>query len=306
MLFMQKEKNMKALYKLIYNPSINYILRNLIKKLSFVLSKKIRINPSGVISINIESQKIKLKTNQTSHITSQLFWDGSSEYEYSIIFNKLVKKVSSFIDIGASIGYYTISAAKLNPSITIHSIEPSKSVINYLKDNIELNKVSNQVKSYQTAFSDKIGSIEFFEIFNPKYPKISNLSGEHNAGSKKITFSKSTEVSTTTFDQFVIDNNLIDIDLIKIDTEGFESIILKNAHASIDKFKPIIICETLFNKIEGELEEIMITYNYEFYNHIGGNKLQKVNSIIRKNDNGVRNCFFVHPSKFNLIEEFVI
>ena len=33
--------------------------------------------------------------------------------------------------------------------------------------------------------------------------------------------------------------------------------------------------------------------------------LKKVNTIVREEDNGVSNCFFVHPNKFDLIEEFV-
>ena len=68
--------------------------------------------------------------------------------------------------------------------------------------------------------------------------------------------------------------------------------------------KPIIICETLFNTIEPELESIFKLYGYDFYNHTESG-LEKVTSIIREKDNGVRNCFFVHPSKYHLIEEFI-
>ena len=69
--------------------------------------------------------------------------------------------------------------------------------------------------------------------------------------------------------------------------------------------KPIVICETLYSKIENKLEEIMKPLGYNFYNHTP-HGLLKVDSINRKDDNGVRNCFFVHPSKLSLIEEFVI
>lgn len=298
---------MKTIYNLIYHPKINFLLRNLLKNLSIFFPKKIRINPSGTITIIINNdQKIKLKTNQTSHITSQLFWEGSSNYEYSTIFNKLIQKVESFVDIGASIGFYSISAAILNPKLMIHSIEPSQNVMKYLMENIKLNNISHQITTHQLAFSDKNEMIDFYEVYNPKYPSTPNLSGEHNAGSKKIEFSKPLKVQSETFDNFVQRLNLKSLDLIKIDTEGFEALILQNAYNSIQDYKPIIICETLFNKIEQELERIMKSHEYEFYNHIGANQLKKVDSIVRKSDDGIRNCFFIPASKKYLLADFIV
>ncbi|MDX5426618.1 MAG: hypothetical protein LPK46_00670, partial [Bacteroidota bacterium] len=79
---------------------------------------------------------------------------------------------------------------------------------------------------------------------------------------------------------------------------------LEQGSTVLSDLKPIVICETLFNKIEHKLERIFSSYGYEFYNHTDKG-LEKVKSITRLNDDGVRNCFFVHPSKFHLIEEFV-
>lgn len=298
---------MKTIYNLIYHSTINFLLRNLLQNLSIFLPKKIRINPSGIISIIINNnQKIKLKTNQTSHITSQLFWDGSENYEYTQVFNKLITKVNVFIDIGASIGYYSIGAARINPAIQIISIEPSKAVMQYLTANVKINNLTSQIDLCEIALSDKNGFIDLYEVYNPKYPSVPNLSGEHNVGTKKIELSKPNKVETETLDNFVEKKNIRNIDLIKIDTEGFESVILNNAFQTINQDKPIIICETLFNKIESELEQIMNSHDYEFYNHVGERNLKKVNTINRSQDDGIRNCFFVHPSKFHLIEEFVV
>jgi hypothetical protein len=90
-----------------------------------------------------------------------------------------------------------------------------------------------------------------------------------------------------------------------MDTEGTENLILESSDFILTEMKPIIICETLFNTIEPELEKIMSSYGYEFYNHMPSG-LQKADTIIRKENNGISNCFFVHPDKYHLIEEFVI
>lgn len=106
-------------------------------------------------------------------------------------------------------------------------------------------------------------------------------------------------------DNFVDQKNIQNLELIKVDTEGCEHLILKKASKTIENFKPIIICEMLYDCIEKELEEIMTYHNYEFYNHTSKG-LKKTNTLQRKFDDGIRNCFFVHPTKVYLIEEFII
>ena len=90
-----------------------------------------------------------------------------------------------------------------------------------------------------------------------------------------------------------------------MDTEGTENLILESSDFVLKEMKPIIICETIFNTIEPDLQRIMSSYGYEFYNHIPAG-LKKVETILRNEDNGVSNCFFVHPDKSYLIEEFVL
>jgi len=100
---------MHIIYSLIYNSKINWLIRNINYFLSPLLPEKIKIHPSGTININIKSHKsIKLKANQTSYVTRELFWKGSKNYEYTPIFIKLIKKTDVFFDIGSSIGYYSI------------------------------------------------------------------------------------------------------------------------------------------------------------------------------------------------------
>lgn len=296
---------MSVIYRIIYSPLVNRILRNISYCISPILPEKFKIHPSGILKVKINrNENIYLKTNQTSYVTRELFWKSGREYEYTTIFSELIKKVDCFFDIGASIGYYSIMAAKINPNIFIYSFEPSAGANYYLNENVRINKFYDKIKPYAIALSDKTGMAEFNEIFNRKYPGVYNLSGEHNLRTKNIPNSKKTEVKTITLDGFVSENNIPKIDLIKIDTEGCEDLILENAAETITKFKPIIICETLFNKIENRLENIMKSYGYEFYNHTG-TRLEKVDSLSRKEDNGVRNCFFVPPQKRNMIIKFL-
>lgn len=297
---------MHLLYTILYHSKVNYVLRNISYLFKSVLPKNARLNPSGKLYLKtLGDIKFTLHTNQTSHITKELYWSGVENYEYTSIFKALIKNTNTFIDVGASIGYYSVLAGKVNPKITVYAFEPAKGSMVYLKKNIKQNQLSTHVRQELLALSNSTGQIEFYEVINPKYPNTHNLSGEHNMGTKKLKKASIYKVNTSTLDLYCKEQNIGKVDLIKIDTEGSENLILEGGTQTISAHMPIIICETLYNKIETQLEVIMKAQGYEFYNHVGGLQLQKVDSIQRDYDNGIRNCFFVHPSKLNLIKEFI-
>lgn len=299
---------MQTFYRIIYNRRINFILRNLNKLLLPLLPLKIRIPPSGVMEIKNSSGKVlKIKTNQTNYLTYLIFWQGGyRRFEYTDIFIGLIKKVSIFYDIGANIGYYSLLAAMENDKIRIVGFEPATGPLFYFRENIRINSFSN-IKAESIALSHIEGEIEFYEIKNNKYKYLEhNLGGESNTGSK--TTGRNfvlNRVKTSTLDNYVRGTGERSIDLIKMDTEGTENLILENSDNVLKEMKPIIICETLFNTIEPELERIMKSYGYEFFCHIPAG-LQKQDTIVRTEDDGISNCFFVHPDKYHLIEEFVV
>lgn len=296
----------QILYKIIYQKHINLILRNISKVFRSILSKNMRLPPSGQITLNTDSGKLKIRTNQTSYLTQLLFWNGYKSFEYSDIFEELSKQVNNFLDIGANIGYYSLLAVQANPKITVHAFEPALGPKYYLNENIKLNGFKNNITSVDVALSNETGAIDFYEVENVKYRYLKyNLAGEGNAGTKKTSrnFIKNT-VNAITLKHFINDQNIDPIDLIKIDTEGTEYDILMSAKDEIKKHEPIVICETLFNTIEENLENFFAELSYEFYNHTEQG-LIKVETIKRTTDNGIRNCFFVPKSKLALITPFI-
>lgn len=297
----------QIVYQLIYNPTLNKILRNINKFFSPILPSKIKIPPSGTMTFHgSEGKKLKIKTNQTNFLTKILFWDGHEQFEYTSIFLRLIKKIDVFYDVGANIGYYSLIAAMENPTIKVVAFEPAHGPKHYLNENVRINHFTN-IKVEDLAISNQAGSISFYEVKNKKYTYLQhNLAGEGNAGSKVSEENFiCTDVQAVTFDEHFKQSNLSSLDLVKIDTEGTEHSILERAEFVLGEMKPIVICETLFNVIEPELEAIFKKFGYHFYNHIEGDQLKKAESIVRSEDDQVRNCFFVHPSKFHLIEEFV-
>ncbi|MFD2823059.1 FkbM family methyltransferase [Lacinutrix iliipiscaria] len=294
-------------YRLIYHPKLNYIIRNLNYLFKDLLLNKIKIPPSGIINLKTDSGNLKMETNQTSYLTQLLFWNGYKSFEYSKIFESLSKDISVFLDIGSNIGYYSLLAIKANPKIKAYAFEPAKGPKHYLQKNIKLNHFENNIIHKNIALSNTTGKIDFYEVENVKYQYLKyNLAGEGNAGTKTTSrnFIKNS-VHSETLNKFIEDESIENIDLIKIDTEGTEVDILNSGKESIVKFQPIIICETLFNNIEPELDFYFNSINYYFFNHTPKG-LKKVPTIKRNVDDGIRNCFFVPESKLHLISKFVI
>lgn len=293
------------LYRFIYNANVNFLIRNLLFIFRWILPEKLKIHPSGTIKLKVKNERpFYLKTNQTSYISRNLFWNGADQYEYTSIFKKLIKEANVFFDIGASIGYYSILAGHLNPKLRIYAFEPTEGALFYLNENIKINNLQHRTKIESFALSNTIGETEFNVIVNKKYPTIYNLSGEHNLKTKNELNANTVMVKTDTLDHYISENKIAEISIMKLDTEATEHYILQGATTLLEKLRPIIICEVLFNKIENELEAIMKDKDYRFFGEKHG-KLIPLSTLIRTTDNGIRNCFFIPKEKEETIADFL-
>lgn len=299
---------MQSLYKIAYSPKVNSILRP-ISKLIYRITKKKIVGISGKIKIQYGSIDFKINTNQTSSVGQELFYNGPNQYEFTPLFDELIRQSSVFLDIGANIGYFSILGSKINPSCRIFAFEPSKGSLHFLKKNIEVNNCAN-VKIIDKAVSDITGSLTFHEVTNSKYPWIKhNLNGSNslNESSLKLEhFSYSVEV--TTIQKCVEENNLNLIDLIKLDTECTEHWIIKNSIEIINRHLPIIICE-IYPVIEKEIQDLIANdlLNYKVFQYLTqDNSIKKINSLSEINSTSMDRNFILCPqSKVQLIEKFI-
>jgi len=292
----------QLIYKIVYHPLINPILLRVNKLLSPFT--RFQLPPSGTISAKLKTGSFQFHTNQTNTTSQYIYWHGPYYIEYTTIFEDLIKRCKNFYDVGAHAGYYSLIAAAVNPDIKVTAFEPADGPYYYLKENIQLNQYESRIKAYQIALGNKEGEAEFLEVVHSKYSYLKhNLVAVGNLNNyQENRAMKKTKVKITTIDHFALDSSTLP-DIIKMDTEGTENLILDGADQVL-KSKPIVICETLFNIIEPQLEKIMNRYGFEFYNFKDG-RLHKVDTIIRKEPNGVHDCFFVHPEKKHLITPYL-
>ncbi len=296
----------KLLYRLVYQPSINYMLRNVIKPITKPFGLRLPFSISGRLKVDFQNVRFSLNTNPTCAVTQQLFFNGAKNYEFTPLFAHLVTKSKVFFDVGANIGYFTVLGEKLNPKLRTFSFEPSHGPLHYLKRNLALNRLRNTMV-IDKAIADHTGRLNFYDVMNPKYPWIIHqLNGSNSLqdkyGAQKQRFYP---VDVTTISDIVQVNKLERIDLIKLDTECTEHQILKSSMDVISHFKPAIICE-VYDVIENQVEEIIKGIDgYKMF-HYKAHSLHPFSVFSEIKDDQNRNFVFCHESKLELIRDFFV
>lgn len=149
---------------------------------------------------------------------------------------KLAKPGFIVFDIGANIGETLLGLGKVaGPNGKIYGFEPSRKNYERCLENIRLNQVGN-IQVTQVAVSDVCDELTLLNIFE-------NNAGGAKIGSSSVSIEGAEKVSAITLDDFVRENGIEKLDLIKIDIEGFELRALKGALNTIQKFKPILFVE---------------------------------------------------------------
>lgn len=297
---------MTFVYRIIYQPGVNSVLRSLNKMLSFAFPK-VKLPPSGKITLSLkDGSTFKFHTNQTDPVGQKIYWHGVYYYEYIDIFEDIIRQCGVFVDIGSNAGLYSMIAARVSDDMKVIAFDPTNASTHYFTKNIAANNFESKINFFQMAISDVKGMISFYEVRNKKYPFLKhNLGGAASAVNKPTEYEE-VEVPSSPLMDVLKENNLdqLKIDFVKIDAEGVEPLIIKGMDQVIREDQPIIVCEILFGQIEEELDKVFAPYNYRFFYHTEKG-LEEVESIARESDNEVRNCFIVPESKMHLIQPHV-
>lgn len=297
---------MQLLYRILYNPFVNSIILGILKMIPN-LPEKFKIPPSGIITLTLNSGKtFKLSTNQTCSVTREVFWKGTSQYEYSDIFEKLFKKADVFFDIGANIGYYSAMAGVINPKMKIYAFDPSPGPYAYLDENARINKLPN-MKVFQLALSNENGQLTFQAAVNAKYSylKHNSLGGSgHIQGTRVDSSPYVVTVNAITLDNFVREHQVSKIDIIKLDVEEAEHLVVMGGIETFSKMRPLVVCEVFSNEMWDQIKGYWKNSDYLVY--IFDNKKLVPTSFDDVQDiSKIENYFFVPKEKNDWLIEFI-
>jgi len=251
---------------------------------------------SGKSYIKKLPDEVLVSLEPEDHIQRQLFWYGYYEKSVGSTIISLLTPTSTLIDIGANIGYFSLLAAKISPTVKVIAFEPVSYLFNALTKNIELNNFKN-IQAVNAAIGDENGS-------NPIY-----LSSIENRGmssfQKPENYSGQIEmVNIFTLDNWIADNSINRVDLIKIDVEGYELSVLKGMAKTIITFKPNILLElnpetlSYFDLHTSDILSYTINLHYHPFTILDNGKFEKLN---KQELNETINVLLVHDDNLNSI-----
>ncbi|NES86324.1 MAG: FkbM family methyltransferase [Moorea sp. SIO2B7] len=150
-------------------------------------------------------------------------------------------KLDIVFDIGAHFGETANTVIKYFPNSTIYSFEPVPNTFNVLTEKV---KSLSQVKPFNLALGDKTGQIQMtnFPLCTTNTVLIEQKQKKSAEMIKDIT-----TVNVDTVDHFCQREGINLINLLKIDTEGFEINVLKGAKQLLQEGKiDFILAECSF------------------------------------------------------------
>jgi FkbM family methyltransferase len=198
---------------------ISYLFRFLTRVLAgnglgrnaFIANTYIRMAKKALPDfILFKENKIFLESENSLNLAS--FGFKSEEYEL-LLFESEVSASSVVLDIGASIGLYTLIAAKY--ANKVYSFEPDPVTFLNLKKNVEGNYYENVVL-VNKAVSDRNGESKFFSSSNKSTRDSNHLVSDYDNENEKFIM-----VELVALDDFFNDKTKR-IDVIKMDIEGTE------------------------------------------------------------------------------------
>lgn len=153
---------------------------------------------------------------------------GLYETESIRLLGKLLKPGGHFVDCGANIGYFTLTAARLvGPTGRVDAFEPSPRNRSRLENHLRLNTAGN-VRIHPFAVGAQSKPVTFYEP-----------GGELNHGQASIFASIVPQGNEVTVQSARIDEAIDRVpDLIKVDVEGAELIALQGAEKLLRADRP--------------------------------------------------------------------
>ncbi len=213
------------------NVPLKYAIRSKIKDIVLSKTKKIK-------HAHINGHEMLVPVDEG--IGWLIYYLKSFDKKETEFISRTARKDWICFDIGANIGYYSLLFASLSKEIQVHSFEPQPLCYHLLSSSILLNDFSN-IRLNNFALSNHKGVSEF--SISQKCESSSFIHTEMSPLEKKI------QVEVRRLDDYVEENGIKKIDLMKIDVEGSEKLVLDGSVDTLsdEKLRPEIVLIELYD-----------------------------------------------------------
>lgn len=179
-------------------------------------------------------------------------YTGFMEYEDMVFLLHALQDDEIFVDVGANVGAFSILAAKVVKSTAI-AFEPLPETVERLKDQMQINRLSDMVSVRNNGVGDKNGSL-FFTNNNDTINKVSLEGGDNT-----------TKVDVVTLDDVLEKNQKY---FFKIDVEGYEHNVIEGGKNILSSPNTAAVITELngsgeeFGRSDDEIHDQLLALNF--------------------------------------------
>ena len=234
-------------------PGVNGWVTRALRPLAPLFSQDtlLRVPVIGVVEVRPPEDlapAVLMHNDGHDRIASMLYWRGLRGWEPATIrtFLRLMSPGAAVLDVGANSGLFALLAARRDPSVRVHAIEPVARVFSLLQANVALNGLEN-VTSHRLACADREGAAAVQVPAGEPVPMMASLLSGWCDGP-----STNEAVDCVTVDGMVARHGIERPEVIKIDAEGSEDAVLRGARTTLRRHRPFVLAEVLRRRGLGE------------------------------------------------------
>jgi FkbM family methyltransferase len=181
----------------------------------------VRNTPGSVVSSVAPGVRMRLYGDS---LLCEMLYFSDFEGETRSFFEAFVRPGDTFLDIGANVGLYTLTAARaVGPHGRVHAFEPCSQTFERLLENVKLNGFGN-ISCHRVALSHENARAQL-TLVNSGFDAWNSLGTPYmgeTVGAETVT--------TVTLDSFVREHAIAGRRcVVKIDVEGWENHVLRGA-----------------------------------------------------------------------------
>lgn len=186
----------------------------------------IYISPTEVLTKVFTDLKIYLNPSDMS-VAAHIALDGIWEKETTQAWMSVIKPEYTIFDIGANFGYFGLLAGQFTDKKRANVVlfEANQKLIPYINKSISINWLNEQMRVENLAVTDKKGTATLNVLKN--YIGSSSLQTLEHLDSymhekMQLEIAEKMKVNSTTIDEYCLQKGITEINLIKMDIEGYE------------------------------------------------------------------------------------
>lgn len=223
------------------------------KRLALICRKLVLKNGPAIIDAEVDNIQFRLYMRDNVSERKLLFLPQFFDRFERKLLNQVLTPASTFIDIGANAGIYTLTAAAKGARVI--AIEPNPVVLERLQFNLAANQLSHLVSTIQKGVSDQTGSFALTL-------DTSNLGGSSLVSDR---CGPSLTIECVLLLTILQEQGVTQIDALKIDIEGAEDRALLPFFntADLSLYPKIIIIENSESQWQQDLPGMLQHKGYQ-------------------------------------------